>query len=378
MPAPRTAIFIDISSNILALNKLRPIYRKKRGSQAGIYFPNAQLLQVHPKKIVDIFRSISFIAAVYKMFSLGGLMNFKGTSFISIRDQSRERLLYLLDKSQEVKDGKLSGFLTGKIVASLFFEPSTRTRLSFESAIQQQGGRVIGFSSASTSSVRKGETLSDTIRTVNGYCDAIVMRHTIEGGARLAAETVDIPIINAGDGANQHPTQTALDLFTIREKKGKLDGLKIGMMGDLKYGRTVHSLATAFQFFQSELIFIAPPELQMPKHYLEELDAHNVPYRLFEHFEECGKELDILYVTRIQRERFPDQMEYERVAGSYRIDKQALQFLGKETYIMHPLPRVDEIAPEIDSDPRSIYFEQAYNGIPVREALLGLLLGTIS
>ncbi len=301
---------------------------------------------------------------------------FKGKSIVSLKDMEKKEILHLMKKAGEVKSGKLKDVLKGKVIASLFFEPSTRTRLSFESAVLGQGGRVFGFADPGASSAKKGETLSDTIKNVMGYCDAIVMRHYIEGAARRATEISAVPVVNGGDGANQHPTQTFLDLFTMMEKKGSLDGKVIGMMGDLKYGRTIHSLAMALTHFNVKLHFIAPKELNIPDHYYDYLKAKKIEY-VQSSLESCGKELDFLYCTRIQKERFYDPMEYEKVAGSYKIDKAALEYLKSDTYIMHPLPRVDEIAVEVDQDPRAVYFEQAHNGVPTRAALLGLVTGTI-
>ena len=304
-------------------------------------------------------------------------IDFKGRSFISLSDMNKEEILYLMEKSGEVKAGKHKGLLSGKTVATLFFEPSTRTRLSFESAVLQQGGQIFGFSSSASSSTQKGESLTDTIKTVTGYCDAIVMRHKIEGAARRASQVADVPIINAGDGANQHPTQTFLDIFTMMEKKGSIDGKTIGLMGDLKYGRTTHSLLVALSFFDVRLAFISPQELKMPEHYTDFLKTKGIEFMEWDVLDEKAGDLDFLYCTRIQKERFFDPMEYERVKGSYILDKESIQLLGDSTYIMHPLPRVDEIADEIDEDERAIYFEQAHNGVPVRQALLGLALGTI-
>ena len=304
------------------------------------------------------------------------MVNFKGRSIVSLKDMTKEEILYLLQRSADVKNKKVSNILDGKLIASLFFEPSTRTRLSFESAVLGQGGRIFGFSDPGSSSVKKGETLSDTIKNVMGYCDAVVMRHFIEGAARRASEVSTVPILNGGDGANQHPTQTFLDLFTMMEKKGTLENLTVGLMGDLKYGRTIHSLAVALTHFNAKLHFISPKELSIPKHYCDYLTSKGIEFSVST-IEECGKELDFLYCTRIQKERFFDPMEYERVAGSYNINLDSLKMLRDDTYIMHPLPRVDEIAVEVDEDPRAIYFEQAHNGVPVRSALLGLTIGTI-
>jgi aspartate carbamoyltransferase catalytic subunit len=304
-------------------------------------------------------------------------MNFIKRSIISIRDFRREEIEFVLAKTQEVKQGQHPECFRGKVLASLFFEPSTRTRLSFESAACRAGGSVIGFAEAGSTSAKKGESFHDTIKMVEGYCDAIVIRHEIEGTSRFAADIAKVPIINAGDGANQHPTQTFLDLFTIQEQKGRLDGLKIGLMGDLKYGRTVHSLAMAFSLFQSQLYFISHPLLAMPKAYLKELDQQQIPYTEVNEIEQLEDKLDILYVTRIQKERFGDPMEYENVAGSYRITPQSIEILGKQVRIMHPLPRVNEITEQVDETEHALYFQQAHNGIPVRQALLGLVTGGI-
>jgi aspartate carbamoyltransferase catalytic subunit len=298
-------------------------------------------------------------------------------SIISIRDFNKESIGFILLKAREVKQGEHKDCFKGKVLATLFFEPSTRTRLSFQSAACRAGGKVIGFADVGITSVKKGESFRDTIKTVEGYCDVIVIRHKLEGTSRVAADISHVPIINAGDGANQHPTQTFLDLFTIEEEMGTLDGLKIGLMGDLKYGRTVHSLAMALSLFQSKLFFISDPLLKMPNVFLKELDQKNVEYEEVNEVEQLDEQLDILYVTRIQQERFGDPMEYERVAGSYRITRQLLKILGEQIKIMHPLPRVNEIAEQVDSTKHALYFQQAHNGIPVRQALLGLVTGGI-
>lgn len=304
------------------------------------------------------------------------MVSFRGRSIVSIRDMAQDDLTKVVETANLVKQGDLSGFLNGKTVATLFFEPSTRTRLSFESAVLKSGGSVFGIANPKASSQSKGESFADSIRTVSGYCDVIVIRHPVEGAARMASELSGTPVINAGDGANQHPTQTFLDLFTIKESLGRLDNLKIGMMGDLKYGRTVHSLTDALAMFNNDLTFISPPSLQMPRHILKELDDANIRYRTISDLEEAGKhELDILYVTRIQKERFGDPQEYEKVAGVYRITQDTIDMLGNDIRVMHPLPRVDEIAEEVDSMPNAIYFKQAHNGIPTRQALLGLVTG---
>jgi aspartate carbamoyltransferase catalytic subunit len=297
---------------------------------------------------------------------------------ISVRGLGREDILYILSVADRIHTANYSGdLLKGKILATLFYEPSTRTRLSFESAMMRLGGRIIGFSDPKVSSVAKGESLYDTIKMVESYCDIIAIRHPADGAAALAAETAHIPVMNAGDGANQHPTQTLLDLYTILKAKGRLDGLKIGMCGDLKYGRTVHSLADAMAHFRSELIFISPPELQMPREQLRELTQKGVKWRETADLQKAMKELDILYMTRIQKERFADMVEYEKVRGCYILDKAALQSARKDMRIMHPLPRVDEIHPEVDETPFALYFEQAKHGVTIRMALLALLLGKI-
>jgi len=306
------------------------------------------------------------------------VISFKDRSIVSIRDMSLDDLNKVVDTTELVKAGKLSGFLEGKTVATLFFEPSTRTRLSFESAVFKSGGSVFGIANPKASSQSKGESFADSIMTVSGYCDVIVIRHPVEGAARMASEISDTPVINAGDGSNQHPTQTYLDLFTIKEQLGRLDSLKIGMMGDLKYGRTVHSLTHALALYGSDLTFISPPSLRMPAHILEELDTRGISYRSVSNLEEAGEfDLDILYVTRIQKERFGDPQEYVKVAGIYRITPEAIDLLGNDVKVMHPLPRVDEIAEEVDSMPNAIYFTQAHNGIPTRQALLGLVTGRL-
>ncbi len=304
-------------------------------------------------------------------------MNFENKNIISIRDISKEQIEYIMKISAHVKAGIYPDLLKNKVLATLFFEPSTRTRLSFEAAISLSGGNYIGFADAINSSVKKGETLKDTIKTITGYCHAIVIRHPYEGAARVAAEVSKVPVINAGDGSNQHPTQTLLDLFTINEKFGKIDGLNIGLFGDLKYGRTVHSLSMALAYYNVNLYLISPELLQMPSYYKQHLKQSGVQFFEHENLNEIGKKLDILYVTRLQRERFGDPLEYEKMSGSYRVTEDTLLSLDSNTKIMHPLPRVDEITPAVDTYENAIYFEQAHNGIFVRQALLGLVTGAI-
>jgi aspartate carbamoyltransferase catalytic subunit len=293
-----------------------------------------------------------------------------GRDVISIQDFSREDIETVLNEALRIQPDP--HLLRGRVLASLFFEPSTRTQLSFASACQRLGGRVIGFSSSDVSSKTKGETLADTIRMIEGYSDLIVLRHPLEGSARLAADIVQIPVINAGDGANQHPTQTLLDLFTIERFRGRIDGLTVGMVGDLRYGRTVHSLATALtRFHDITLRLISPPTLRMPPSVLRELTGK---LQYTEQEELDLRELDVVYVTRIQKERFPDLEEYEKAKGAYVLNAQTVKALAADTIILHPLPRVEEIHPDVDALPQAKYFEQAQGGIPVRMALLKLLL----
>ena len=304
-------------------------------------------------------------------------MDLKNRDIISINDFSKEELLHILKIVRQMEQKPKNNLLKGKILAALFFEPSTRTRLSFISAMEQLSGTVIGFSTANVTSIQKGESLWDTIKMTEQYADIIVIRHPLEGSARLAAEAASIPVINGGDGSNQHPTQTILDMYTIQKTKGRLENLHIGFVGDLKYGRTVHSLVIALANFSPTFYFIAPDELQMPENYLDELFQKKVKYHKTSDLTRFSKELDVIYVTRIQKERFPDPLEYEKFKGIYRIDEAFLQNIKKELKIMHPLPRVDEIDKSIDNTEHAAYFEQAANGIPVRKALLALVLGKV-
>jgi len=288
---------------------------------------------------------------------------------ISIWELERGDMDAILDGAAELRRTPRPQGMHGAVMASLFFEPSTRTRLSFETAQNRLGGGVVGFASAGSSSVSKGESLADTIRTVAGYADVIVMRHPLEGAARWASEVTQVPVINAGDGANQHPTQTLLDLFTIRENRGRLDGLTVGFLGDLRYGRTVHSLVEALKLYGARFRFIAPAALQIPQRYLDELAAAGLEYELVNQPGGAVEGLDVLYVTRIQKERLGDEVEYERFKGCYRVDE-ALLRENPEMAVMHPLPRVDELDPAVDGRKQCIYFEQAANGIPVRQVLL--------
>ena len=303
------------------------------------------------------------------------MVNFKNRDIISIRDFSKEEILHVLNAAKKFKQKPHPGLLKNKILASLFFEPSTRTRFSFESAMERLGGSVISLAEAKTSSAAKGELLSDSIKIVEKYCDAIAMRHSLEGSARLAAEVSNNPVLNGGDGANQHPTQTFLDLFSILETQGKLSGLNVAIVGDLKYGRTTHSLAYALALFKTHLFFISPPALKMPDHVLRDLKKLKARYSIHSRPEPIMPKLDIFYATRIQKERFPDPLEYEKVKDVYVITNKLLTKVKKNFRILHPLPRVNEINYEVDKTPYAYYFQQANNGLYVREALLALVLG---
>lgn len=265
--------------------------------------------------------------------------------------------------------------LLGKVIATLFFEPSTRTRLSFESAINRLGGRVIGFSDTNSTSVTKGETFHDTISTIANYSDMIVMRHSLEGAARYASEISKVPVVNAGDGANQHPSQTLLDLYSIKKTQGTLDGINIMMVGDLKYGRTVHSLLQALSHFKTHFTFVAPQELKMPNEYKQHLYDMGIPYTETEDIEEFINDADIIYMTRVQRERFIDLMEYERVKNAYILRNSMLSGTKENMRVLHPLPRVNEIDTDVDSNPKAYYFNQTENGVYIRMAIISYLLG---
>ena len=299
----------------------------------------------------------------------------KNRSFVSIDDFTKEEIIGILDMAEEFEKQPVRELLKNRVIATLFFEPSTRTRLSFESAINKLGGRTIGFTDASSSSVTKGETIHDTIKMVSSYSDLIVMRHQLEGSARYASEISTVPVINAGDGANQHPTQTMLDLYSIRKTQGTLDNLNIFIVGDLKYGRTVHSLMMAMSRWNATFNFISPEELKMPdenKIYLE-----NLGLKYYEHtdFTDIISRADIIYMTRVQRERFSDPMEYEKVKNVYVLKNSMLANTKPNMRILHPLPRVNEISTDVDSNPKAYYFEQALNGVFTRQAILCKLLG---
>jgi aspartate carbamoyltransferase catalytic subunit len=306
-------------------------------------------------------------------------MNFQNRNVVSIKKFSKEEITYILDEAEKMvaiaRGEEQNTSLTGKILATLFYEPSTRTRFSFESAMKRLGGSTVGFADPSGTSFKKGETLADTIKMVEAYSDVIVLRHPQEGSARLASKFSSKPIINAGDGAGQHPTQTLLDLFTIRREKGSIEGKNIVLVGDLKYGRTVHSLSYALALFGAKLNFVAPDSLQMPREVLDGVAACNAEVCTGNNLEEFVNDADVLYVTRIQKERFPDEAEYQKVAGVFQVNNSLLENVKSDLTIMHPLPRVTEIAPEVDETPYAKYFEQAFNGMPIRMALLKLVLG---
>jgi aspartate carbamoyltransferase catalytic subunit len=305
-------------------------------------------------------------------------LEFRGRDIISIEDFSRQEINHILDVSQSMEPlmSKGSDMLKGKILATLFFEPSTRTRLSFETAMLKLGGSNIGFAEAEIASVKKGENLADTVRTVENYADAIALRHGWEGAAKLAAEFSKVPIINGGTGAEEHPTQAFIDLYTMRKDRGKIDELKVALVGDLRYGRTVHSLAYALALFNIELYLISPEGLRMRKDVIQEIKS-KVPITEDSNLESIIPKIDVLYVTRIQKERFPDAAEYAKVKGAYKIDLKILKNAKKDMIILHPLPRVDEIASEVDYTPNARYFQQVRNGILVRMALLSLVLGAV-
>jgi aspartate carbamoyltransferase catalytic subunit len=305
-------------------------------------------------------------------------LQFKGRDIVSVKDFSREEIDYILKTAASMESIARSGseMLHGKILATLFFEPSTRTRLSFEAAMNKLGGTAIGFAEPKVAAIKKGENLADTIRVVENYADVLVLRHPLEGAARLAAEFSDVPVINAGSGAEEHPTQALLDLYTILKEKGTINGLNVTLMGDLRYGRTVHSLAYALSLYNVNLFLVSPMLLRMRR---EVSDAIKKRIKITEEtdVEAALHETDVLYVTRIQEERFPDPAEYAKVRGTYKIGLDTLRDVKEDLIIMHPLPRVDEIDHEVDNTPHARYFQQVWNGIVTRTALLALILGAI-
>ncbi len=299
----------------------------------------------------------------------------KNKSLISITDYSKAEYLRLIEIAEEFEQNPKQQLLEGVVIASLFFEPSTRTRLSFESAINRLGGRIVGFTDAASSSVKKGESLKDTILTVSNYSDLIVMRHPLEGSSRFASEIAPVPVVNAGDGANQHPTQCMLDLYSIKKTQGTLENLNVALVGDLKYGRTVHSLMMAMSNFNATFNFISPEELRMPNTYKNYLDEHDIKYFEHDKLEEAIPHADIIYMTRVQKERFSDPIEYEKVKNTYVLRNSMLETSKDNLRILHPLPRVNEIHEDVDTNPKAYYFEQALNGIYTRQAIISSILG---
>lgn len=297
-------------------------------------------------------------------------------SLVSITDYTKDDIIRILQLAEKFDQNPNRRLLEGKVCATLFFEPSTRTRLSFETAVHRLSGRIIGFSDASTTSSTKGETLKDTIAMVNNYADLIIMRHHLEGAARYASELSTVPVINAGDGANQHPTQTMLDMYSVYKTQGTLENQTITIVGDLKYGRTVHSLIIGMSHFNPTFRFIAPEELKLPDSYKRFCDEHHIKYEESSDFsEDILNESDILYMTRVQRERFTDLMEYEKVKNVYILRKDMLENTRDNLRILHPLPRVNEIQQDVDDSPKAYYFEQARNGVFARQAVICDSLG---
>jgi len=301
---------------------------------------------------------------VVKIFNLNNV--------ISIKDFQKEDINFILDEAENLekvaKSEEKSEVLAGKVLGLMFFEPSTRTKLSFETAVKRLGGDSVGFAGSNISSVSKGENIADTSKMFEAYSDALVIRHDLEGVARFISDIVDVPVINAGDGAGQHPTQTLLDLYTMRKEFGKIEGLNVALIGDLKYGRTVHSLAYALGLFGVEMSFISPTELQMPNEVCHDLKKNKVKFHETDNLKNIIDDVDVLYVTRIQKERFPDLEEYLRIKGAYQIDLNLIN--GKDLIVMHPLPRIDEISHDVDDTKYNKYFEQAFYGVPIRMAIL--------
>ena len=297
-------------------------------------------------------------------------------NFISMKEFDREEILEILERARELEENPNQDLIKNKIAATLFFEPSTRTRLSFTSACFRIGAKVLGFDSPDATSLKKGESLRDTIKMINGYSDIVIMRHLRDGAAKFAGDVSDIPVINAGDGANEHPSQTLLDLYTIKKEFGTLDGHTTAFVGDLKYGRTVHSLAKALSKFEcKKFYFVAPDELQITQEILDELDEKGIEYELVSDYKDILKEVDVLYMTRIQRERFEVPELYEKLKNVYIISKDTIVGKCKENMIiLHPLPRVNEINIDLDETKHALYFKQAKNGVPIREAMIGIAL----
>jgi aspartate carbamoyltransferase catalytic subunit len=301
----------------------------------------------------------------------------KNKSLVSINDFTREEHIRIMELAGAFEKNPRQRILEDYVVATLFFEPSTRTRLSFESAATRLGAKVIGFTDSASSSVQKGESLRDTILTVSNYCDIIVMRHPREGSARFASEVAKVPVINAGDGANQHPTQTLLDLYSIRKTQGSLDNLNVAFVGDLKYGRTVHSLVQALCNYKTTFHLVSPLELKLPSSVKTSIKERKLEYFQSTELQEVISKVDVLYMTRIQKERFSDPIDYEKVKNSYVLQNSMLDEAKPNLKIMHPLPRVNEITTDVDSNPKAYYFTQALNGVYVRQAILASILGVV-
>ena len=300
---------------------------------------------------------------------------FLNKDIISMRNLSKADIEYLLDYTADLKKSTPQRILQGRILGSCFFEPSTRTRLSFESAMKRMGGEVVGFHDGANTSISKGESLRDTMRVMGQYVDVIVIRHPLDGAATLAAEVTDKPVINGGDGTNQHPTQTLLDLFSIKETQGKLDNLNIAFVGDLKYGRAVHSLIQACALFKTRMYFVSPQSFELPKELMDELKANSIIFSIHSTLESIIHKLDVVYSTRIQQERFPAQIDYQREVQPYAINLETLKKAPPHLKILHPLPRLFEIDASVDQTPHAYYFQQSQNGIYIRQTLLSLLLG---
>ncbi len=303
------------------------------------------------------------------------MIHLKNRSLVSITDYNKEEIIKVLDIAEDFEKNSRQKILKDHVIASLFFEPSTRTRLSFESAVQYLGGSIVGFASADTSSVKKGESLKDTILTVSNYSDLIVMRNPLDGSARFASEVSPVPIINAGDGANQHPTQCLLDLYSIRKTQGSLENIQIALIGDLKYGRTVHSLVQALSLFNATFHLVSPESLKLPSAVKKWIKDAGLEYFQYTELSDVIPFADILYMTRIQGERFPDPMEYEQLKNSYVLENKMLEKSKDNLRVLHPLPRVNEISEDVDSNPKAYYFQQAQNGVYVRQALIAAILG---
>lgn len=332
---------------------------------------HARAIFIFFNKVINITYLPTLIISTFVLQNKNNHMDKSSRSLVSLEKLTKEDILEILRQASLFEKEPNRKILDGKVVATLFFEPSTRTRLSFETAVNRLGGRVIGFSDATTTSSSKGETLKDTIMMVSNYADMIVMRHYLEGAALYASEVSPVPIINAGDGANQHPSQTMLDLYSMQKTQGHLEDLNIYLVGDLKYGRTVHSMLGAMKFFNPTFHFIAPDELKMPEEYKQFCRNNGIKFEEHSNFnEDTIADADIIYMTRVQKERFTDLMEYERVKDAFILHNDMLRNTKPNLRILHPLPRVNEISQDVDQNPKAYYFQQAQNGLYVREALI--------